>query len=887
MAVVRNLMVRIGADFSEMSKGMQGATNRLNRFSRDTRRATNEIRGRNGIGGITTEFKQLGRSVTDTLNNIRGAKGIGGLTRSLGGLKPALAAATVGLTGLRGAAGGAGLVIGTLIAILAALAASLYSVSQRAVRFEADLGRLNMQLRGGSRDFMEWARSLGLARESAAQMGATYGTLLSSFLSDQEDLTNATKQLVQATRVTASATGRSIQDVMERMRSGLLGNTEAIEDLGIFVNVSMIESTKAFRRFAGDKSWEQLDFKMQQQIRLAAILEQTYDRYGDQLQDNVMTKQELLMEQLKDIQLNLSQAFLPIWDAVLPALTELASAVANVTENIARFSYWLRGWDYDERTSGMNDYNDSVVETGDSLDEMGDKAKKARSELAAFDRLNLLGFNTGTGTGGGSGGSGGDFLSPIGGVPQEGKGLFDWLDKIPRLIKTKFKIEFDMPRFPDLGAVATAITSTVNQMIAQLRASYTSLWERLGIQTQAGLAGQLAQWRQFAANLSGVTLPTLVANVTLNWSSMWESMRSTTAVNVPSIQALWQSMLDGLQQRLAVKVPTIQLSWQTMLDNLRQQLGVTSPEIQLNWQTMLDSMRDRLAITVPPIQVGWQSIVTAVHSVLNPLAEASNAWNGTLSGMLGTMGVTVPVIQFNWDAIGVSIRSLLNPLAEIKTAWSNTLQSLKTDAINHISSILGKISELLNAWSSLQRAFGQEPNTEAQSRAGVDWSKVWDTYGEMFSVERMKDIANLISDEAAKPENQAGLAAMGLFTGGGKLVGQLGRLGNISNWFKNIGNALGNAIPAFASGGIVSGPTLAMVGEYAGAVNNPEVIAPLSDLETMMSDGEQTAIMRQMLHAIREGQNITVTISEGEIASAAVRGINNQTRRTGKNPLIL
>lgn len=38
----------------------------------------------------------------------------------------------------------------------------------------------------------------------------------------------------------------------------------------------------------------------------------------------------------------------------------------------------------------------------------------------------------------------------------------------------------------------------------------------------------------------------------------------------------------------------------------------------------------------------------------------------------------------------------------------------------------------------------------------------------------------------------------------------------------------------FADGGVVSGPTLALVGEYAGASNNPEVIAPLDKLRTML-----------------------------------------------------
>lgn len=47
--------------------------------------------------------------------------------------------------------------------------------------------------------------------------------------------------------------------------------------------------------------------------------------------------------------------------------------------------------------------------------------------------------------------------------------------------------------------------------------------------------------------------------------------------------------------------------------------------------------------------------------------------------------------------------------------------------------------------------------------------------------------------------------------------------------------AVMGSIPAFAAGGIVSGPTLAMVGEYGGASRNPEVIAPLDKLRSMLN----------------------------------------------------
>ena len=43
-------------------------------------------------------------------------------------------------------------------------------------------------------------------------------------------------------------------------------------------------------------------------------------------------------------------------------------------------------------------------------------------------------------------------------------------------------------------------------------------------------------------------------------------------------------------------------------------------------------------------------------------------------------------------------------------------------------------------------------------------------------------------------------------------------------------------IPMLADGGIASGPTLAMVGEYAGASGNPEVIAPLDKLRSMLAE---------------------------------------------------
>jgi len=76
----------------------------------------------------------------------------------------------------------------------------------------------------------------------------------------------------------------------------------------------------------------------------------------------------------------------------------------------------------------------------------------------------------------------------------------------------------------------------------------------------------------------------------------------------------------------------------------------------------------------------------------------------------------------------------------------------------------------------------------------------------------------------------AGLIALGagLKLGGG-IVGNAGKSSKGSS----------GGVTAFANGGIISGPTLGLMGEYAGAKSDPEVVAPLSKLKKMLGQTDQ------------------------------------------------
>lgn len=176
------------------------------------------------------------------------------------------------------------------------------------------------------------AISYNMSTSDAYKYSQIYGNLIQSITDDEEENALYTQQLLKASSVIASATGRTMEDVMDRIRSGLLGNTEAIEDLGVNVNVSLLESTDAFRKFAGDKSWEQLDFQTQQQIRLFGILEQTTKKYGEEVNKNTSSDIQRLTAKFKNLTSNLSKKLLPIADKLIDKAEDFLGSLEDLDD---------------------------------------------------------------------------------------------------------------------------------------------------------------------------------------------------------------------------------------------------------------------------------------------------------------------------------------------------------------------------------------------------------------------------------------------------------------------------------------------------------------------------------------------------------------------------
>lgn len=324
MAVVRNLMVRAGADFSGLQKGMQAAQKSVQSFQES-------------------------------------------VSKSMSRVETAIA------------------VIGSVMVLRTAV--------NEAVKVEGAVASLNKILGESAKEFYDWAKAsafaFGMSTSQALDYGRTFAIMTKMFAADSQQQLKYTTDLIQQSAVIASLSGRTMEDVMFRIASGLRGETEAVEDLQIQLTVAMIESTDAFRTFAGDKSWAQLSAQTQAQIRYFALLEQATSIYGNELTDGIGLKINQFKASLSNLNLALGQVFVPILNVILPALTAFIQKLAMATSFIAEFSTALFG-----SQKSAKDQKKNIENVAGSIKDVENNTKSAakaqKGFLAGFDEVNSL-----------------------------------------------------------------------------------------------------------------------------------------------------------------------------------------------------------------------------------------------------------------------------------------------------------------------------------------------------------------------------------------------------------------------------------------------------------------------------------------------------------------
>lgn len=188
-------------------------------------------------------------------------------------------------------------------------------------------------------------------------------------------------------------------------------------------------------------------------------------------------------------------------------------------------------------------------------------------------------------------------------------------------------------------------------------------------------------------------------------------------------------------------------------------------------------------------------------------------------------------VKSGWDGIkgiGDSINSITDALDGNGNAWQKVTAIVDgfIQLYESISAIVGIIDMLTTASTAHAAAkTGEAAATTATATAqGVETAAQTAAAAAMIPVIVANKLATASYMELASAMYFAAHASIP-FAGFGIAAG-----------FVSAATAMVEAVGVmpFANGGVVSGPTLALVGEYAGASNNPEVIAPLDKLRSMI-----------------------------------------------------
>ena len=260
--------------------------------------------------------------------------------------------------------------------------------------------------------------SLGMSETQYMLAAGKIGVFARSYIKDTEDLSKVSNALAMSIADLSAQTGFSIDDTMTKVLSGLRGNTEAIEELGVNVKVKDMQSWLDNQGI--NAKFADLDSNMQNLYRTWYMLDKVATNgamgYAAKMMNTYSGQVRILQANLSSLKTTigtyLMQAFTPVLqviNTILGRLVDLANMIGKIFGLKDRYSLADSIGSVD--TSGFEDvYNNGkdaikgAVDEQNKLADATDKTTKAaKKALAPFHKLNILNKNKDSGSKAGSG----------------------------------------------------------------------------------------------------------------------------------------------------------------------------------------------------------------------------------------------------------------------------------------------------------------------------------------------------------------------------------------------------------------------------------------------------------------------------------------------------
>ncbi len=261
----------------------------------------------------------------------------------------------------------------------------------------------------------------------------------------------------------------------------------------------------------------------------------------------------------------------------------------------------------------------------------------------------------------------------------------------------------------------------------------------------------------------------------------------------------------------------------------------TSAKLREEWDSLKNFFSDPTP-TLPTVQAGSTGIQ-------RPVADPTNVQDGAF-------GIVPPDAQgFRDTAQGIrdftaSIQASIEPMTTVQ-AIMNGLEKGTLSFSDAYEQAVEQIAEsgsvVENAALAIGKAMAQSANEGATSFKQLAQAAL----GSAAKVARAYIIEGVASTVASALKTVPFPFNLAIGAAAGAAAGAL---------FNNVIGRVG--IPALASGGVISGPTLALLGEYPGARSNPEIAAPESKLRNIF---RQEGAGQTEVYGIIRGEDILIS----------------------------
>ncbi len=399
---------------------------------------------------------------------------------------------------------------------------------------------------------------------------------------------------------------------------------------------------------------------------------------------------------------------------------------------------------------------------------------------------------------------------------------------------------------PIVDAISPAVKDLVNWAIEHMEIVKPII---LGLAAAFGvLAGALAISGVISAVQKAMALlnATLLANpitlvvaaiagIVAAFVAAYNSSETFRNIVNSALQAVWavvQPIAEAIKNALVQAWEAIKAVW-----------SYCAPFFEAIWNSIKVGVEFIKNTLVSAFQTAWD-VIKSVWAVVSSYFQ--NIWN-TIAGIFSVVkAVLSGDFRGAWEAI-----------KGIVSGWTGFFRTVWNSIKNIFGSVTGFFrTTFSNAWTAVKNVF---------TNWGSFFGGLWDTIKNKFS-----SIGTSIADAiggAVKSGINGVISAIErtINKGVGLINGAIDLINLIPG--VSVGKVKELKLPRLAKGGVVYEPTLAEIGEYAGAKRNPEIVAPQdilrktfdeslakfkSDIDVHGEDNREIHSLREEIVALRE-----------------------------------